>query len=103
MELNRMKDTKQIDLKENVIETTWDEAAKIRNTPKFVKTGKTIIVEVSPPPEYAPEVDGKFGKRPMYIVVTKEYGKIYVTPLKFMEIAEKFHGDFSKGGITCLT
>lgn len=53
----------------------------------------TVNLEAAPHPT---TVEGKYGKRKMYIIDTKEYGATYVTPLQLIRICE-LAGDLKKG------
>lgn len=77
------------------LQTKWEKTAKqILDTPKFLKRGTKVIVLPNTPPREV-EVEGRFGKRKVYIVETKCYGFIYVTPLQLTRIVEAFDGDYS--------
>jgi hypothetical protein len=66
---------------------------QIKSTPKFIRKGLTVLVY---PTEYSKTtVKGKWGDREVYIVETKEYGKIYVSPLQFVKISDMFNEDYS--------
>jgi len=69
--------------------TKWQKYNKEeRETVKFLKTGTEIEVLIDFEPKFDPAVKGKYGDRPMYIINTKEYGLIYVSPRQFIKIAE---------------
>jgi hypothetical protein len=71
---------------------------KERDKPKFLKAGNTVTVDLAKEPIRA-TVDGKFGKREMYIIETVEYGNVYVSPVQLLHIAATAKGDF-KGKMT---
>lgn len=73
-------------------------AEKEFETPKFLKKGTMITVVLATEPARA-TVDGKFGKRAMYIIETKEFGKVYVSNTQLLHIADVAKGDF-KGNLT---
>jgi len=75
---------------------TWTKSQDaIRAKGKFPRKGmKCVILPTEP---YTEEVDGKFGKRKMYVVESKEYGKLYVNEYQFLHITEVFNGDYSSG------
>lgn len=74
-------------------------ADKERETPKFLKIGTVITIDFDVDLIYHPKVAGKFGERPMYIVETKEYGKIFISPIQLLHIQNVAKGDF-KGRMT---
>jgi hypothetical protein len=71
---------------------------KEREKPKFLKQGSMVTVDLSKEPIQA-NVDGKFGKREMYIIDTNEYGNVYVSIAQLLHIASVAKGDF-KGKMT---
>ena len=77
------------------IEKTWiGQAEKIRKLAKFIKKGTMIHVDLRVEPSRT-TVEGRFGKREMYIVYTSDFGNVYVTPIQFLHICELAKGDFS--------
>lgn len=64
-----------------------------REKPKFLKAGNKVTVDFSKEPIRA-TVDGKFGKREMYIIDTSEYGNVYVSIVQLLQIASVAKGDF---------
>lgn len=80
-----------------VVNTTWEKRRKeILETPKFLAKGTKVIIFPKTVP-HPIEVEGRFGKRPMYVVESKEYGLIYVSPLQLVKIVEAFDGNFESG------
>jgi hypothetical protein len=67
---------------------------KLLTTAKFVKQGTKLRVRPQVPKDV--EVEGRFGKRKMYIIDTQDFGLVYVTPLQFLHICEVFNGDYSQ-------
>ena len=77
-----------------VKQTTWEIASnKVLTTPKFVRRGTKVLVRPVDPQEI--EVDGRFGKRQMYIIETVENGLVLVSPMQLVKIARVFNGDFT--------
>lgn len=74
---------------------SWkSKADKERETPKFLKAKTMITVDFDEDLAYNPKVAGKYGERPMYIIQTVEYGKIYITPIQLLNIQDLAKGDF---------
>jgi hypothetical protein len=74
----------------------WKERVeKERKTPKFVKAGTMVLVDPKTIPQEI-QVEGKFGKRKMFIVDTKDVGLVYVTPLQMMHINDVFNENYSE-------
>jgi len=74
-------------------QTKWIKASKgVMDTPKFLKRGTKVMVTPDAPIEQ--EVDGKYGKRKMFIINTKEYGLVFVSQLQLVAIAQTFDGNF---------
>lgn len=73
---------------------TWNKSQEsIKKKGKFAKKGMiTIILPTEP---YKESVEGKYGKRDMYVVESKEYGKLYVNDFQFLHICDVFAGNFS--------
>lgn len=67
---------------------------KERNKPKFLKTGTKVKIDFSFEP-IEEQVDGKYGKRPMFIIETVEYGTVYVNAKQLMHIADVAKNDFA--------
>lgn len=74
-------------------------ADKERETPKFLKHGTMVTIDFDAELIYKPKVQGKFGERPMYIITTKEYGQIFISPIQLLHIQDVAKGDF-KGQMT---
>lgn len=73
---------------------SWKASAdKEFEKPKFLKKGTMVTIVFATEPTRT-QVDGKFGKREMYIVETKEYGKVYVSPIQLLHIADVAKEDF---------
>jgi hypothetical protein len=74
--------------KSDKVKTAWkDRTAKEKSTPKFLKAGTLVMVD----PKVAPQqqqVEGKFGKRAMWIIQTKDYGLVYITPVQMIKLGE---------------
>ena len=68
---------------------------KERDLAKFVKAGTTISINMAVAPK-ATTVKGKFGEQRMYVVETKEFGLVYMRPLKIAMVAELI-GDLTTG------
>jgi hypothetical protein len=66
--------------------------------PKFVKSPIDLTVNIEKPP-IEKLVEGKFGKRPMYIVEDKKLGAVYLSQKQFLVVAEAV-GDLTKGYVT---
>lgn len=77
-----------------VVNTQWEKASKnVLETPKFLKAGTKVLIN----PETIPhpiEVEGRYGKRPVYVVESKEHGLIYVSPLQLVKIVKAFDGNY---------
>lgn len=79
---------------------SWKQRAdKERETAKFLKAGTIITVDFDKDLTYNPKVRGKFGDRPMYIIETKEYGLVFISPIQLLHIQDVAKGDF-KGKMT---
>lgn len=79
---------------------SWKSRAdKERATPKFLKAGTFITIDFDVDLTYNPKVAGNFGDRPMYIIETKEFGKVFITPRQLIHIQDVAKGDF-KGKMT---
>lgn len=69
----------------------------MKNTPKFVKRGNgiTVLPEIEP---IKTEVDGRYGKREMYVIETAELGKVYITGIQLVQIDRLLmaRGDYSE-------
>jgi len=77
-----------------IINTQWEKQAKdVLTTPKFLSRGTKVLIMPKTIP-HPMEVEGRFGKRPVYIVESKEHGLIYVSPLQLVKIVETFDGNY---------
>ena len=78
--------------------STWKQTGTAeRDLGKFVRQGTVITVDVTSKP-LATTVEGRYGKRRMYIVETKEFGAVYVSPLQAIRIADLI-GDLKSGSV----
>lgn len=73
----------------------WTKTAeKEKATAKFLKAGTLVVLD----PSVAPReemVEGKFGKRKMFVVQTKDFGAIYLSPTQLMKANDAFNGDYT--------
>jgi len=77
-----------------MVNTQWEKQAKdVLTTPKFLSRGTKVLIMPKTIP-HPMEVEGRFGKRPVYIVESKEHGLIYVSPLQLVKIVEAFNGNY---------
>lgn len=72
----------------------WEKTSKkVLETPKFLKKGTKVLINPKTIP-HPIEVEGRYGKRPMYTVESKEHGLIYVSPLQLVKIVKAFDGNY---------
>lgn len=70
------------------VSTTWIKmASNVLETAKFVRAGTKIDVIPSVVPMET-TVEGRYGKRKMFVINTENYGYIYVTGLQLVKVAE---------------
>lgn len=70
------------------IQQKWETAStKVLETPKFLKQGTKVIVNATVMPRKT-EVEGRYGKREVYIIDTSDYGLVYVNGLQLVHIVE---------------
>lgn len=73
-------------------QTKWRETAKKElETAKYLKKGTKVIVDAKIVPRET-TVEGRYGKRKMYIVNTMDYGLIYVSQIQLVHIADVLEG-----------
>ena len=84
------------------IEETWKETqTEIFQKAKFLKQGTSVrVVAATLPKEVT--IEGKYGKRPMYIIETMEYGLVYVSPLQMAKIVEYLESNNFKTPTTVI-
>lgn len=75
-------------MSDNIARQKWTRGKQeVRNKPKWLKLGTLVIIKPAIAPQEI-EIDGKWGPRKVWVLATKEYGLIYVTPLQYVKIAE---------------
>lgn len=77
----------------------WNkQATKERDKAKFLPRNKTIRIYPDKEP-LTVSVDGKWGKREMYVLNTS-IGLVYFTPVQFIEVTERMRmADFPATGV----
>lgn len=62
---------------------------------KFVTAGTSLSVDVEAGARET-TVEGRYGKRKMFIIETKEFGAVYITPLRAIRLSDEV-GDLTIG------
>lgn len=71
------------------IQTRWKATSEqVMQTAKWLKKGTLVTVDASFAPLLS-TIDGQYGKRQVYMINTREYGLIYVSPLQLVRIADQ--------------
>lgn len=74
--------------KEGTTQTKWEKTYnKEMSTAKFLKAGTRVTIDPKAGDPLETTIDGKYGKRRMFIIATTSHGLVYVSPVQFMNIA----------------
>lgn len=77
------------------MKTDWNSIAeRERQTAKFLRKGTRVTLLPTAPQETT--IEGKYGKRRMFIVDTVEFGLVYVSPVQFLAISQVYSGGENK-------
>jgi len=72
----------------------WAEITdKERSEPKFLARGTKVMVNGKVAPIESVST-GRYGQRKVYILMTQDYGRIFVSPTQLIKISEAFNGKF---------